>query len=90
MEYIDSENAISVNNFDLDPYNLRSFPLGVVAGLQYNNDTFGKCFYAMVDTVNFYDFFMADLNALVTELNFYQLLVYDPIRFQSNVAALYE
>jgi hypothetical protein len=44
----------------------------------------------MVDTVNFYDFFMADLNALVTELNFYQLLVYDPIRFQSNVAALYE
>ena len=90
MATIDSANSITVNNFDLDPYNLRSLPLGVVAGLQYNNDTFGKCFYAMVDTVNFYDFFMADLNALFEEFNFYQLLVYDPIRFHSNLAALYE
>jgi len=53
-------------------------------------ETFGKCFYAMVDTVNFYDFFMADIDLLISEGNFYQLFVYDPIRFSSNLAALYE
>jgi hypothetical protein len=44
----------------------------------------------MVDTVNFYDIFMADFQALMTEGNFYQLVVYDPMRFASNVAALLE
>jgi len=53
-------------------------------------ETFGKCFYATVDTVNFYDFFMADIDLLISEGNFYQLFVYDPIRFSSNLAALYE
>lgn len=44
----------------------------------------------MVDTVNYADYFKADAVALVTEGNFYDLLVYDPIRFSSNVAALFE
>jgi hypothetical protein len=44
----------------------------------------------MVDTVGFYDFFLEDLNLLLTEANFYNLLVYDPIRFSSNLAALFE
>jgi len=44
----------------------------------------------MVDTVNYVDYFMADAVALVTDGNFYDLLVYDPIRFSSNVAALFE
>jgi hypothetical protein len=81
---------INVNEFEIEPYHWKSLPLGVVAGLQYNSDTFGKCFYAMVDTVNFYDFFQADLNLLLTEGNFYQLFVYDPLRLSSNLAALSE
>jgi hypothetical protein len=84
------DEAINVNEFEIEPYHWKSLPLGIVAGLQYNTETFGKCFYAMVDTVNFYDFFVADLELLVTEMNFYNLVVYDPIRFSSNVAALYE
>ena len=44
----------------------------------------------MVDTVNFYDIFMADKEALATEGNFYQLFVYDPLRLSSNIAALFE
>ena len=85
-----ADAEIEVNEFDIQPYHWKSLPLGVVAGLQYNTETFGKCFYAMVDTVNFYDFFMADVQLLLTEMNFYQLFVYDPIRLSSNVAALYE
>ena len=75
---------------NLVPGDWQSFPLGVVAGLQYNQDTYGKCFYAMVDTVGFYDFFLQDYQLLLTEANFYNLLVYDPIRFSSNLAALFE
>ena len=56
-----SDAAINVNEFEIEPYHWKSLPLGIVAGLQYNTETFGKCFYAMVDTVNFYDFFMADV-----------------------------
>jgi hypothetical protein len=82
--------AIVVNEFEIEPYHWKSLPLGLVAGLQYNANTFGKCFYSMVDTVNFYDIFVADFHALQTEGNFYQLFVYDPMRFASNVAALLE
>ena len=81
---------IVVNEFELDPMHWKSLPLGLGSGLQYNSDTFGKCFYAMVDTVNFYDFFVLDLNLLMTEGNFYQLFVYDPLRLSSNLAALAE
>lgn len=44
----------------------------------------------MVDTVNFYDYFVADANALITDGNFYNLFVYEPTRFTSNLAALFE
>ena len=81
---------ISVNDRDIDTKSWKSFFLGSVVGMQYNDRTFGKCFYAMVDTVNFADYFKADAQALVTEGNFYDLLVYDPVRFTSNLAALFE
>jgi hypothetical protein len=81
---------ITVNNYDINTLSWKSFFLGAVAGLQYNTDTFGKCFYAMVDTVNFYDYFVADFNALVTDGSYYNLFVYDPTRFSSNLAALAE
>ena len=83
-------DIIFVNDRNIDTKSWKSFFLGAVAGLQYNKDTFGKCFYAMVDTVNFYDFFVADYKLLVEEGNFYNLFVYDPVRFTSNLAALFE
>jgi hypothetical protein len=79
-----------VNDRTIDTKSWKSFFLGGVVGLQYNDNTFGKCFYAMVDTVNFYDYFVADVNALITDGNFYNLFVYEPTRFASNLAALAE
>jgi len=55
---------INVNDRTIDTKSWKSFFLGGVVGLQYNDNTFGKCFYAMVDTVNFYDYFVADFQAL--------------------------
>ncbi len=81
---------IKVNDRDINTKSWKSFFLGSVAGLQYNTETFGKCFYAMVDTVNFYDYFVADFNLLIEEGNYYNLFVYDPVRFTSNMAALFE
>ena len=42
---------IVVNDRTIDTKSWKSFFLGSVVGLQYNDNTFGKCFYAMVDTV---------------------------------------
>jgi hypothetical protein len=81
---------IVVNDRTIHTKSWKSFFLGGVVGLQYNDNTFGKCFYAMVDTVNFYDYFVADANALITDGNFYNLFVYEPTRFASNLAALFE
>lgn len=85
-----SDKEVTVNDIDINPYHWKSLPLGFIAGLQYNNETFGKCFFAMTDTVGFYDYFVADVNLLLTEGNFYQLFVYDPLRLSSTLAALSE
>ena len=58
--------------------------------MQYNQQTFGNCFYSVLDTVNFFQYFQDDVEALLTEFDFYNLLVYDPIRFLSNYLAVYE
>lgn len=55
-----SGNSVVINGYTFDISSWKSFPLGVVSGLQYSNDTWGKCFYAMVDTVNFADIFEQD------------------------------
>ena len=39
----------------------------MVAGLQFNNDTYGKCFYSMVDTVNFVDYIERDFAKITTD-----------------------
>ena len=76
-------SKIVVNERTIDTKSWKSFFLGAVTGLQYNGNTFGKCFYAMVETVNFYDYFQADINALIYDGNFYNLFVYEPTRFAS-------
>ena len=62
----------------------------MVAGLQYNNNTWGKCFFSTYDTVMFLDNFVQDYYNMINYGNFYSLLIYDPIRFLSNYFAVYE
>jgi len=83
-------DAYLVNNWKIYPHDWQSFPLGVVSGLQYDNNTFGSCFYAVADTLNFVQFFKEDWVNFVTTFAFYPLFVYDPIRLLSNYLALYE
>ena len=90
MDGMNPDGTILINNYLIDTKSWKSFPLGMISALQYNNQSWGKCFYAMVDTTNFVDYFQADLERLTTEFDFYQLLVYDPIHFLSNYLALYE
>ena len=84
--------TIDVLGFDVDDTSWKALPLGIVAGLQYNMDTLGKCFYAVADTEDFLDIMWADF--LVTQqgggANIYQVLVYNPTRLSSNLAAIYE
>lgn len=84
------DGTLVVVNYPIQTKSWKALPLGLAISLQYNNQTLGKCFYAVSDTINFVDIFEADLNNLFTEGDFYQLIVYDPIRFLSNYLALYE
>ena len=84
--------TINFNDFDVDDTSWKALPLGIVAGLQYNMDTNGKCFYAVADTEDFLEIMWADL--LVTQqgggANLYQAMIYNPTRLSSNLAAIYE
>lgn len=83
-------DAYQVNSYMIYPHEWQSFPLGVVSGLQYDNNTFGSCFYAVADTLNFVQYFKEDWINFITTFAYYPLLVYDPIRLLSNYLALYE
>jgi hypothetical protein len=52
-----ADGTQTFNGVTFNPSDQRTFVLGMVAGLQFNNATYGKCFYASVDTVNFLDYF---------------------------------
>lgn len=80
----------TINGLVINTKSWKSFPLGLVSGLQYNTNTWGRCFYATLDTVQFADYFEKDLQAFFEEGNFYQIAVYDPLRLSSNLLAVYE
>jgi hypothetical protein len=90
MDGMNPDGTILINNYLIDTTSWKSFPLGMISTLQYNNQSWGKCFYAMVDTTQFIDYFQADLERFLTEFDFYNLFFYDPIHFLSNYLALYE
>lgn len=90
---LDGQNAdgsFTYNDYTIYPQSWKSFPLGVVSGLQYNNQTWGKCFYSVADTIKFVDYLQKDFENLMKDGDFYQLIVYDPMRMLSNYLALYE
>lgn len=78
------------NGVTFDPHEPETFALGTVAGAQFDNNTYGKCFYAMVDTMNFVDYITRDVARIMTTYNWYTPLVYDPIHFYGNIMASYQ
>ena len=85
-----TDGSYVVNQYTIYPHEWQALPLGVVSGMQYQNNTFGQCFYAVADTLNFVKYFEADWINFITTGDFYQMVVYDPIRLLSNYLALYE
>ena len=66
-----ADGTVTYNDVTFDPKEKRVFILGLVAGLQYNTDTYGECFYTTVDTVNYIKYFENDWNNLKQEHIFY-------------------
>ena len=87
---LDSQGNLVKNGVTIDMNDWKNAPLGLVAALQYDMTTWGKCFYGVKDTVAFVDIFANDWEALITYGDFYQLFFYDPVRFISNYLAVYE
>ena len=68
----------------------RTGALGVATALQWNNDFQGKCFYAILGTINSADYLVTDYERLLSDGQFYNLVVYDPIHISANANAAYE
>lgn len=81
---------MSYGGVTFDPKESITLFMGMVSGLQFNNDTYGKCFYIVTDTLGFYDIFVTDFAAIFTTYNFYQFFVYDPTHLGGNLLAVYE
>ena len=86
----DGNGIITVGAYTFNASSYLAFPLGLVAGMQYNNNTLGNCFYATYVSVQFVDYFQNDLEMLVSSGDFFNLMVYDPVHLLSNIFAAYE
>ena len=77
-------------DIDIDAGQATNFVLGMVIGMQYTDDSPSDCFYTVLDTVASLDYFRIDAENLLTNYQFYPLLVYDPIHFYGNMMSVYE
>jgi len=89
--------VINFRGFDIDTSKKTSAILGVIVGLEYNPDpsqertgSFSKCFLAANQTIDFYEIWMTQVNNVMADKNFFQILVYNPIHYVTNLAALVE
>ena len=87
---VNSDGTVTYGDVTFDPASAKTFFMGLVSGLQFNSDTFGKCFYITTDTLGFVDYFQADFTTVFDTYNFYQLFVYDTTHFTGNMLAVYE
>ena len=86
----DGQGVDIINGIEIDLADKKTLALGFVAGLQLNQDSFGKCFYTTMDTVDFTQYFKRDYQKLFSEYNWYNLFVYDVVHFNGNLVASYE
>lgn len=87
---VNPDGTWTINGVVVNTTDPRSMVLGMVSALQYNNQTWGQCFYTTTATLSFTDYFSADLTDFLDNGNYYNLMVYDPIRFISNLLACYQ
>ena len=85
-----ADGTTTVNNVTFDARNQNVFILGMIAGLQFTTETFGKCFYSAVDTINFIDYIEKDIKSITLDWQWFVALVYNPTHFASNVMASYQ
>lgn len=87
---INKDGTFTYGDVTFDPRSMKTFFMGLVSGLQFNNNTYGKCFYIVTDTLGFADYFQQDFANLFVTFNFYQLFVYDTVHVTGNLLATYE
>jgi hypothetical protein len=81
---------VSIGGVKIDTTKSTAFILGWVAGMQYQPDFAGACFYTVTDTVNSLNYFETDWQNLINYYQWYNLFVTDVIHFYSNLVAVYE
>jgi hypothetical protein len=87
---VNTDQTWTINGIVINTTDWRAAPLGIVAGLQYNNNTWGQCFITTIEVVKFQDYFQQDWDSLINYGDYYSLLVYQPIRLVSVLLVAYD
>jgi len=86
----DDSGIYSIGGVKINAAVSSAFVLGWAAGMQYQPDFAGPCFYTITDTVNSLNYFANDYQNLIKYYQWYNLFIYTPTLFYSNLIASYE
>ncbi len=88
----DGEGTDLINGVEINLEDARSLLLGIVGGMQLNDNTFGACFYTQLDMIDFTEYMSADWQKLKASPfdSWYNFLVYDMVHLNGNLVASYE
>jgi len=67
-----------------------AFALGWTLAMQNRLDEIGYCFVSVIGTMEMIDVFKRDWNRLLSEYNFYNIFIYDPMQFYADILTTYE
>ena len=91
----DTEDCIAIANEYIGYDETAAWWYGFVLGSQYTSNSeflteFSNCFYVSYDVINSMDAFVGDILDFLNSVEFFQILIYDPIRIYGNIEAAYE
>lgn len=85
-----NNDTYEVGPWIIDARKQASFAVGFFSGLQYKPEFAGPCVLTVIDTANSLNYFVSALSALKSDFNWFNLGVYEPVHFYSNLIATYE
>lgn len=83
--------TITIGSITIDTTSIAAFFLGWTNRMQYSDSTApGNCFYTVAATFTSFNYFTSDVQRLISDGSYFNLIFYDPLRVYSNIVSTYE
>lgn len=92
----DTEDCISIYNAEIGYDETAAWWYGFVIGSQFADSSneflteYSNCFYVSYDVINSMDAWVGDILDFLNSVEYFQILLYDPIRIYGNIEAAYQ